>query len=105
GGPPPAAVGAAAAAGTAVPLDVVHELGRDLVEEPAGRVVLRAAEQRAAPGVGEVEPATGPGDADVREPALLLELVGLGERAEVREHPVLEPHHEDDGELEALGRV
>src|SRR5690606_21788109 len=91
GRPPPAAVPAAPAAGPAVPLDVAHELGRDLVEEPAGRVVLRAAEQRAAPGVGEVEAAPGPGDAHVGEPALLLELVGLGERAQVGEDAVLHP--------------
>src|SRR5690606_499839 len=81
GAPAPAAtaVGAAAAAGPAVTLDVAHQVGRDLVEEPAGRVVLGAAEQRAAPRVGEVQPAAGAGDAHVGEAALLLELVGLGE--------------------------
>ena len=36
------------------------------------------AEQPAAPGVGEVQPLAGPGDADVGQPALLLQLVGLG---------------------------
>ena len=36
------------------------------------------AEQAAAPGVGDVQPLTGAGDADVGEAALLLQLVGLG---------------------------
>src|SRR5690606_28517075 len=49
-----AAVGAAAAAGPAL-LDRLHEVGGDLVEEAAGRVVLRAAVERPAPRVGQVE--------------------------------------------------
>ena len=36
------------------------------------------AEQAAAPGMGDVQPLTGPGDADVGEAAFLLQLVGLG---------------------------
>src|SRR5918997_1150460 len=72
GAPPaaPAAVGATAAAGPAVPFHVAHQVGGDLVEEPARRGFLGAARQRAAPRVAEVEPAPGPGDAHVGEPAL-----------------------------------
>jgi hypothetical protein len=88
-----------------VALDVVDEPVGDLVEEAAGRVVLRTTEQRPAPGVGQVEALPGPGDPDVGEPPLLLELVGLGERAQVGEDPVLQPDDEHDGELEALGGV
>ena len=47
----------------------------------------------------------GPGDADVGEPALLLHLVGLGERPDVREHALLDADEEHDRELEPLGRV
>ena len=46
-----------------------------------------------------------PCDADVGEPAFLLHLVGLGERAHVREDALLDADEEHDGELEALGRV
>ena len=47
----------------------------------------------------------GPRDADVGEPALLLQLVGLGQRPGVREDPFLDADEEHDRELEALGRV
>ena len=55
--------------------------------------------------MGEVEPLPGPRDADVGEAALLLELVGLAERAQVGEHAVLHADEEHRRELEALGRV
>ena len=42
---------------------------------------------------------------DVGEAPLLLELVGLGERAHVGEDAVLEADEEDDRVLETLGRV
>ena len=42
---------------------------------------------------------------DVEEPALLLELARLGERAEVGEDPLLQPDHEDGRVLQPLGRV
>ena len=61
--------------------------------------------RRPAPGVREVQPALRPGDADVREPALLLELLLVVERAAVREEALLEAGDEDDRELEALGGV
>ena len=54
----------------------VHELLGDLGEEPARRVVVGGAEEHAAPRVAEVETLSGPGDADVAEAALLLELSG-----------------------------
>ena len=47
----------------------------------------------------------GPGDADVGEAALLLQLVGLGERTDVREDALLHADQEHDRELQALGRV
>ena len=47
----------------------------------------------------------GAGDADVGEAALLLHLVGLGERPVVREDALLDADDEHRRELEALGRV
>src|SRR5581483_6192806 len=51
----------------------LDQLLRDLAQEPAGRVVLRRAEQVPAPGVAQVQPLPGPGDAHVAEAALLVE--------------------------------
>ena len=68
-----AAVGAAA--GDVAPR--LDEVGGDLLDEPRRRVVLRRAVQVAAPGVGDEQPLLRPGDADVGEAALLLQLVGL----------------------------
>ena len=62
------------------------------------------AERVAAAGVGEREVAHRAGDADVGEPALLLD-AALVDRARVREHAVLHADDEDDRELEALGVV
>src|SRR5207245_2541624 len=42
--------------GSATALDHLHQVLGDLLEETAGRVVLGLAPQRAAPGVGQVEP-------------------------------------------------
>ena len=61
--------------------------------------------RRAAPGVRQVQPPLRAGDADVREPALLLELLLVVERPAVREQALLEAGDEDDRELEALRRV
>ena len=54
---------------------------------------------------GEVQPLLGPGDADVGQPALLLQLARVAERAQVREDAVLQAGQEDDRELQALGGV
>ena len=51
------------------------------------------------------EPPLGAGDADVGEPALLLELLLVVEGPAVREEALLEAGDEDDRELEALRRV
>src|ERR1700675_4026892 len=56
-------------------------------------------------GVGEPQPLFRPCDADVKEPALLLELLGVVHGARVREDTLLQPGEEDRGELEPLGRV
>ena len=85
--------------------DVAHQLGGDLVEEPAGDVGAAAPVEHAAPGVGEVEVPLGAGDAHVTQPPLLLELDRVPEGAEVGEDPVLHPDQEDGRELEALGDV
>ena len=102
----------AAAAAIAPPADgAVASLGHvdqglgDLLQEPARRVVLGLAPQAAAPGVGQVQPLLGPGDADIGQAALLLELVGVAERAQMGEDAVLHAEQEDDRVLEALGRV
>src|SRR3954449_10540357 len=63
----------------AAPRDValrLDELGRDLVDEPRRRVVLRRAEEAATPGMGDEQPITSAGDADVGEAAFLLQLFG-----------------------------
>ena len=84
----------------------LDQLLGDLVEEPRRRVVLRAAEQHAGSRRGEMNSRSHrPGDADVGEPPLLLHLVGLGERPDVREHALLDADEEHDRELETLGRV
>ena len=83
----------------------VEQVAGDLVEEARRRVVLRCTPRGADGRAREVEPLAGPGDADVGEAALLLELLGVAERAHVREDAVLEAGEEDDRELEALGRV
>ena len=77
----------------------------DLLEEPAGRVVLGLPPQVPAPGVRQVEPFPGPGDPDVGQPPLLLHLGGLPERAQVGEDPVLHPDDEHHRVLETLGGV
>ena len=65
----------------------------------------RARAERVAPArVGQVEVAHRARDADVGEPALLLD-VALVDRARVREDAVLAADDEDDRELEALGVV
>ncbi len=84
---------------------VLDQVGGHLGDEPAGHGRLGAAPGRARPGVRNGEMPAGPGDPDVEEPALLLELARLGERAEVREDPLLQAHHEDRRILQALGRV
>src|SRR5688572_25147502 len=60
--PPSAPAVRAAAPARPALLDRLHQLGRDLVEEAARRVVLRAAVERAAPRVREVEALLGAGD-------------------------------------------
>ena len=75
----------------------VDQLGRDLLEEPRRRVVLRVAEQAAAPGVGDEQALPGPGDADVGEAALLLHLVGLVERPECGNTPSSAPMRNTTG--------
>jgi hypothetical protein len=56
-------------------------------------------------GVGAVELAHGPRDADVAEPPFLLEAVHVGDRALVRKQAVFHAAQEDDRKLEALGGV
>ena len=56
-------------------------------------------------GMDEVQPVLGASHPDVRQAALLLELTVVLERTPVRQQALLEPDHEDDGELEALRRV
>ena len=86
-------------------LRAVHQLGRDLEQEPRRHRRLAHPPGRAAPGVRQEEPLLGAGDADVGEAALLLELLLVVERPAVREEALLQPGDEDDRELEALRRV
>src|SRR3989440_1621701 len=83
----------------------LDQLLGDLGKEPAGRVEVRAPEEHAAPRVAEIEPLARAGDADVAEPALLLELVGGAPGPHVRKDAVLEAGQEHHRELEPLGGV
>ena len=78
---------------------------RDLVEEPGGRVPLRRPPRRPHHGPRQVQPLAGAGDTDVGEPPLLLQLLGVAQRAHVREDAVLETGEEDDRELQPLRGV
>src|SRR5918998_69035 len=75
-----------------------------LREEARGHLVLSLAPVRAELGVGEGERLPGAREANVAEPALLLQVL-LVEGARVREGPLLHPHDEDVIELEPLGVV
>ena len=90
-------------------VDARHEaldiLVRDLLEEARGREGLRLAVDRALARVRQVELALRARDADVAGAALFLDLIGVHERARMREEALLHADHEDNGELEALGRV
>ena len=82
-----------------------HQLGRDLEQEPRRDGRLAHPPGRPPPGVRQVQPPLRPGDPDVGEPALLLELLLVVERPAVREEALLEAGDEHDRELEALGGV
>src|SRR5205823_76572 len=81
------------------------EVGGHLLQEAGRGVVARSAPEGAAHGVREVQALPGPGDTDIAEAALLLELFGVGQGSGVREDALLEAGDEHDGELEALGVV
>ena len=85
----------------------VDQLARNLVEEPAWRIVLRRPPRRPGDRAGDVEPLASPGDADVREPPLLRQFVArtLRDRSLMRENAVFAPGQEDGVELQTFGRV
>src|SRR5699024_7916872 len=83
------------------PRHVQHGL-RDLVEEPAGRHELRGVPQRPHLSTGDVELLPGTGYADVSAPVLLLQLLGVAERAVVGEGAVLQSRQEHHREFQAL---
>ena len=82
-----------------------HQVGGNLEQEPRRQRGLAHPPRCPAPSVRQVQPAHRPGHADVREAALLLELLLVVEGPAVREHALLEPGDEDDRELEAFRRV
>src|SRR5262245_7185605 len=77
---------------------------RHLAEEPR-RLPHAIAVNPPVERPGEEKPLLGPGHADVAEPPLLLDLLGVVHRAGVRKHALFQPRHEHRGEFEALGRV
>ena len=77
----------------------------DLIEKPTRRVVVGRSEEVARGGMAEDEKTLRPGDSDIGETALLLELWGVAEAAHVREHPFFHPDEKDDRKLETLGVV
>ncbi len=85
--------------------DFLDQRGGQLREEARWRAVFRPAVDPAALGVAQVEPLHRPGDADVAEPALLGQLLGVEHRALRREQALLQAHHEHGGKLESLGAV
>src|SRR5262249_47942166 len=86
--------------------DLDMRLG-ELVEKPRGHAALPQAADAPVAGEENLHPPPRPGDADVREPALLLEsrAAALVERALVRKQPFLPARQEHRIELEALGRM
>src|SRR6266511_3852077 len=97
--------GAAEAAGGAGGRGDADQLLGDLLEEARGQVVIGGAEQRPAPGIGEVQALAGTGDAHVGEPSLLLQVARLTDRTDVREDVLLQADDEHHRVLEALGGV
>src|SRR5688572_1856434 len=85
--------------------DFLDELGRYLGDEPRRRTMAVHAVHATLLGVGDVQIAHGPGGADITEPTLLHEAGDVGNRARVREEPVLQTAQEHHRELETLGRV
>src|SRR5947209_11399398 len=80
---------------------VVGQLRGDLVDEAAAQAVHARTEDVAGARITEVEVALGAGDADVAEPALLLE-PALVQRPRVWEDALLAPDDEHDRELQPL---
>jgi len=68
-----------------------------------GRVALPI--QRALERAQKLQPFLGPGDADVKQPALFGHVLERLEGAAVREDAILQPGDEDRFVFEALGRV
>ena len=85
--------------------DVLDRLGRQLRKEPGRVAVGRAAEDAPALRVREVEPLHRAREADVAEPALLGQPVGVEGGALRREQAFLEADDENGRELEAFRRV
>src|SRR5258708_4655047 len=101
--PPPFLVALAAALPVEL-LPLVALLGLDLAaqldvrgklaEEPRGRILVRASEELAPSREREVAAVHRAGDRDVAEPALLLDLPFVLERARLREDALLHPGHD-----------
>ena len=85
--------------------DVLDRLGRQLREEPGRVAVGRAAENAPALRVREVEPLHRAREADVAEPALLGQPVGIEGGALRREQAFLEADDENGRELESFRRM
>ena len=84
---------------------VLDALGRELEQEARRRVLVGPSEQHPPACEREERAVLRARDADIREPALLLDALLVIERARVREHAVLHAGEEDDRELQALHRV
>ena len=82
----------------------LDQLLRQLREKARGKVVAMPAVEVAPARAGEVEPLLGPGQPDVTEASLLLE-VALLDRARMRKDALLAADHEDRLVFKALGVV
>ena len=83
------------------------QVRRNLFEEARGQTGLGhvVAVAAAVAGAGDDERVHGAGHADVAEAALLFHLVGIVQRARVREEAFFQAGEEDQRELQALGGV
>ena len=84
---------------------MLDALGRQLEQETRRRVLVGPSEQHPAAREREERAVFRARDPHICETALLLDALLVVERSRVREHAVLHPGEEDDGELEPLDRV
>ena len=84
---------------------ILDQLARDLAQEARRQRIALGAVQTPALGVREIQLRHRPGHADVAQPALLLEALGVLGRHAVREQTLLDTGDENQRKLQPLGGV